>query len=147
MYLLIQANNMPELFHYTDEAGYRAITNRQNTLQTLVTVLSGRSPNDLLPGSGNAVHGPGVYFTDMSPRYQRTTLSGAFFGGGNSRTGLPKTEYFIHYQFHGKTTGVSQPISSKYPRVFLVPGDSIVRSNPTVIAHGKTDSYRSRYGG
>ena len=138
---------MPDLFHYTDEAGYRAIMNRQNMLQTFVTVMSGRSPNDLLPGSGNTFHGSGVYFTNMSPRYQRSTLAGAFFGGGNSRKGLNKTEYFIHYQFHGKTTGVNQPVSSQYPQVFLVPGESIIRSNPTVIAHGKTDSYRPRYGG
>jgi len=124
-----------DLYHYTDKQSYLIITRRQNIIKKIMTWLLKISPSDLLPGSGNAYYGKGVYFTDLSPKYARSTIAGVCFGNSQSQI---KTECFIHLRFHGNTK-----ITQAKDHVFIVSPSSMKKSHPVLLNHGYTDEFEN----
>jgi len=95
-----EVSNDMGYFHWTDEETYKEITHSGSLFERVMSWIFGIEPEDLVPGSGNAYYGEGVYFTDYGPDKARSTIAGVCFGNSQSQD---QVECYFEIDFHGNT--------------------------------------------
>ena len=120
-------------FHWTDESSYKEIIRKKNIFQSIMTTIFGFPPKDLVPGSGNAYYGEGVYFTDYGPDYARSTIAGACFGHSQSQD---QVECYFEIEFHGNTK-----ITQENPHTWLLSPKSTATQH--IVDHGYHPDFES----